>query len=376
MGGHFYPIIAIAQAVNQIRTEHHISNIDMYYFSDTDSDAKSLLLNNLQFVSIVSGKRRTKEQTQNSLSAKIHNLLDLFKLGIGSIQAFFKILFLYPDVVFSKGGYGSFPTLLAARILRIPLIIHESDSVPGRVSVWSGKFAQLIALSFKEALEYFPGQEEKIAHTGQPILRELLSPTKLGSYEFLDLDENIPIIFVVGGSQGAAPINSVLEKILPELLHKYQIIHQVGENNIKEYKKITDSILSEHPHQDRYKQFDILNTLAMKMTGGVSNLVISRSGSGLFEIAAWGTPSILIPYRFAHSDHQRKNAFNYARSGACVVIEEKNCTPNVLLSEINRIMSDKNVYQKMQDGTKEFFIPNAANKIASELIRICLEHEK
>src|SRR5581483_6227395 len=109
--------------------------------------------------------------------------------------------FLYPDVVFGKGGYGSFPTLLAARLFRIPVVIHESDAAPGRVNAWAGKFAVKIALSYPEAAEYFP--KEKVAFTGNPVRKALMLPAREGVNEFLKLEADIPVLYVTGGSQGA-----------------------------------------------------------------------------------------------------------------------------------------------------------------------------
>jgi UDP-N-acetylglucosamine--N-acetylmuramyl-(pentapeptide) pyrophosphoryl-undecaprenol N-acetylglucosamine transferase len=112
------------------------------------------------------------------------------------------------------------------------------------------------------------------------------------------------------------------------------------------------------------------------MAGGAASLIISRAGSTLFEIADWGVPSILIPFTKSNADHSRKNAFSYARAGACSVIEEANMTANILSSEIERIMEDKAGYEAMAERAKEFSKPGAAAKIARELVDIALGHEK
>lgn len=104
-------------------------------------------------------------------------------------------------MVFSKGGYASFPTVFATKILRIPLIIHESDAVPGRVNLWAGKFAVKIAVSYPEAVSYF--DKRKVAFTGNPVRSELFTLAKEGAHEYLKLEKNIPTILVLGGSQGA-----------------------------------------------------------------------------------------------------------------------------------------------------------------------------
>ena len=114
----------------------------------------------------------------------------------------------------------------------------------------------------------------------------------------------------------------------------------------------------------------------MKMAAGAASIIISRAGSTLFEIASWGVPSILIPFTNSNSDHSKKNAFNYARAGACSVVEEANMTANILSSEIDRILADKQVWQHMAESAKAFHKPDGAVKIARALVDIALSHEK
>ena len=114
----------------------------------------------------------------------------------------------------------------------------------------------------------------------------------------------------------------------------------------------------------------------MKMAAGTATLIISRAGSTLFEIAAWGVPSILIPFTESNADHAKKNAFAYARVGACTVIEEMNMTANILSSEIDRIIGDKAILEHMASCAQAFNKPGGAEKIAEELVDIGLAHEK
>jgi len=366
-GGHFYPIIAIAEKLNQIIDQEKIIQSRLYFMSTNEYDKEALLKNGLVFVGISTGKMR--------LYPSIQNFFDYFKIFFGAISAIFKIFSIYPDVIVGKGGYASFPALFAARALRIPVIIHESDSVPGKVNKWAGKFAKRVAISFAEASEYFP--KEKIALTGVPIRQEIIQSSDKGVYEYLKLDPGRPTILILGGSQGAKIINETILETLPELLNKYQIIHQVGNKNIEEIESYSSVILEKHPHKDEYRPVDYLNPLAIKMSAGAANLVISRAGaSAIFEIAAWGTPSIIIPISKSNGDHQRKNAFNYARSGACVVLEETNLEPHILIAEINRIMDNKMEIEKMKNGARSFAKFDASEKIAREIINLSLEHEK
>ena len=366
-GGHFYPVIAVVERVNQIIDKEHIIGAELYYISNDPYDKAMLAENSLLYEEIKTGKMRTY--------FSVKNFFDIFKIFFGVINALYKLFTIYPDVVFGKGGYASFPTMFAARILRIPVVIHESDSFPGRVNRWAGKFATRVAVSFKEAAEYFP--KEKTACTGQPILAEAEQPApRKEALEYFKMESEIPTLVIMGGSQGAELINNTILGALPKLVEKYQIIHQTGMNNFKNISGQADVVLSQNKYKSRYVPMPYLNQLTKKMAAGVASLMISRAGATLFEIASWGIPSIIIPITTSNGDHQRKNAFNYARAGACSVIEEANMTANILYSEVERILNDRSSYDKMAQNAKMFGKVGAAEKIARELIDIALSHEK
>lgn len=366
-GGHFYPIIAVAQKVNQIIDQEKILGAKLYYISDNPYDREMLSEQGLLYEEVSTGKLRTYFSFQN--------FLDFFKTFFGLINALIKLYSIYPDVVFGKGGYASFPTIFAARILRIPVVIHESDSVPGRVNKWAGSFARKIAVSFAEASDYFP--TKKTAWLGQPIRTEIEHPaSKQEGLEYFKLEQSVPVVLVLGGSQGSELINSVILDALPRLVENYQIIHQTGVNN---FKMVTDRsvvVLDNNKNRVRYFSTPFLNPLTMKMASGAASIIISRAGSMLFEIASWGIPSILIPITNTNMDHQKKNAFNYARGGACSVVEEINMTANILSSEIERITNDKEIYDQMAKSAKDFNKKDSAFKIARELVNIALSHEE
>ena len=366
-GGHFYPVIAVVEKVNQIIDHEHILGAKLYYVSDGSYDKKVLTENELMFEQVSAGKMRTY--------FSLKNFSDIFKTFFGVINAIFKLFSIYPDVVFGKGGYASFPVIFAARILRIPVIIHESDSAPGRVNKWAGRFAKKIAISFPEAADYFP--KERTAWVGQPIRAEIEHGALRGeALEYFKLEESLPVIVIIGGSQGAELINNTVLDALPRLTKNYQIIHQTGINNFKIVSGQADVILEDSRYKSRYIPFAFLNPLQLKMAAGAASIIVSRAGSTLFEIASWGVPSILIPFTSSNADHSRKNAFNYARAGACSVIEEANMTANILSSEIERILGDTEGYERMTQSAKTFSKPGAAEKIARELVDIALSHEK
>lgn len=369
-GGHFYPIIAIVEELNQIVKENHLLRPEIYYMSTEPYNEGLLFENNITFEKVTAGKMR------RSLSPKniILNFLDLFKIFFGSLGALWRIFILYPDVIFGKGGYASFPALFAAKILRIPVIIHESDSTPGKVSAWAGKFARRIAISYPEAIKFF--KKEKVAYTGNPIRKEIREPLSVGSYKLLGLTEGIQTILILGGSQGSVFINEVIMDALPELVKKYQIVHQTGKKNFKVIEETSEVVLQGSSHADRYKFFDYLNVLNLRASAGIADIVISRAGSTIFEIASWGKPSIIIPIPEPTSHDQRMNAYSYARSGAAIVIEEKNLAGSLLVSEVDRILENPEEKERMAKCASDFARRDSAKLIAREIIAIALEHEK
>jgi UDP-N-acetylglucosamine--N-acetylmuramyl-(pentapeptide) pyrophosphoryl-undecaprenol N-acetylglucosamine transferase len=366
-GGHFYPLIAIAEKLIEIADKEKIIDLKLYYMSDSPYDKRLLFENKITFTKVPTGKMRTY--------FSLNNFFDIFKTILGAVLGFVNVYFIYPDVIISKGGYASFPAMFAAKLLKIPLIIHESDSFPGRLNLWASKFAWHVAISWPEAVEYLP--KDKTVLTGQPIRKGILRGDESGiAHEFFKLSPNLPIILVIGGSQGAEIINNIIVDTLPELLTRYQIIHQTGVKNIEEVLARSNLLLEKNPNIERYKPVPYLNMLATHMAAGCSNLVISRAGSAIFEIASWGIPSIIIPITNSNGNHQRENAYNYARTGACEVIEEGNLTSHLFVSEIDKIFSSTEKLKKMKENALDFATPTAAEKIAQSAIDIAHTHEE
>jgi UDP-N-acetylglucosamine--N-acetylmuramyl-(pentapeptide) pyrophosphoryl-undecaprenol N-acetylglucosamine transferase len=365
-GGHFYPLIAIAEKLIEVSDKEKIIDLRLYYMSDTPYDKRLLYENNIRFVQIPAGKMRTY--------FSLNNFFDMFKTAAGVFLGLISMYFIYPDVVISKGGYASFPAVFAARLLRIPVIIHESDSFPGRLNVWASKFAWHVAISWPEAIEYLP--KDKTILTGQPIRKAILHGDLNGAYEFFKLSPDLPVILILGGSQGAEIINDIIIDILPNLLTRYQVIHQTGIKNIENVLSRSKLILENNFNTNRYVPLPYLNNLATRMASGCAKLVISRAGSAIFEIASWGIPSIIIPITNSNGDHQRKNAYNYARNGACEVMEEENLSQHLLIAEIDKILSSPQKLEHMKTNALGFTLPDAAEKIAQSAIDLALTHEK
>ncbi|HVM73845.1 MAG TPA: UDP-N-acetylglucosamine--N-acetylmuramyl-(pentapeptide) pyrophosphoryl-undecaprenol N-acetylglucosamine transferase [Candidatus Paceibacterota bacterium] len=368
-GGHFYPLIAVAEAIEDITTERKLIEPELIYMGPAPFDKTALFEHEIEYKPSTAGKMYPH--------GSILNVLSVFSIVSGVVQTTIQLFNLYPDVVFSTGGFAAFPTLFAARLLHIPVFIYDADATPGRVSLWSSHFARWIAIAHADAASKFPTRaREHIARVGHPIRKEIVAPTKEGGFEFLRLDSSLPTIFIMGGSQGAQAINETVLDALPELVASYNVIHQTGSAHLDEVTKISSVILKGSPFADHYRPFGLLNTLALRMSAGIATVIVARAGSGsIFEIASWGIPAILVPIPEDVSHDQTENAFSYARAGAAIVIEQRNLKPHVLVSEINRLLTDPPTYRRMAEAAHGYARPDAAHKIATILLESSISHE-
>jgi len=293
------------------------------------------------------------------------NLADCFKIPIGIVQAMFLLLKIMPDAIFSKGGYASLPVVLAGWMYRIPIMIHESDAVPGMANGILGKFASRVAVSYPEAEKEFPASQ--VVLTGNPLREDINRGNAQKAREEFGLSESKKTIYVTGGSQGAQSINVKILDILPELLKKYQIIHQTGESNFEEVRHRAGE-MGVKPGYGGYHAMPFIHE-GIADIFAVADLVVSRaSANTISEIAANGKPSILIPLQNAANDHQRMNAYALAKFGACIVLEEGNLGKNLLLSRIGEVMENPELQEKLSRNIRSFYHPDAAEKIAQGIL--------
>jgi UDP-N-acetylglucosamine--N-acetylmuramyl-(pentapeptide) pyrophosphoryl-undecaprenol N-acetylglucosamine transferase len=370
-GGHFYPLIAVAEAINDITIERHILQPQLFYIAPTPFDEEALFANNIQYIKSPAGKMRRYRS--------VLNFTDGFKTIGGIFFSLMRLFRIYPDVVFSKGGFASVPTVIAAHILRIPIVIHESDAKPGRANLLAAKYAYRIGVAFDSATQYFPEKtRSKIARTGIPIRKIIAQPPAaedIAAVQLLHLDTTVPTILVIGGSLGSKRINETLLGALPDILSFANVSHQTGKDNYTETVAEAGVIIDKSPNKSRYHAFPYLTATALRGAANASKLIVSRAGAtSIAEISLWNRPAILIPIPESVSHDQRTNAYSYAHTGAAVVLEEANMTPHVLASEIRRISTDPQLSQTMAARGAAFGSRDAARIIADELIAIGLSH--
>ena len=356
-GGHIFPLAAVAAKLK----EKMGNDAEFLYLGPSQKLEKEIMKReNIKTKRIISGKMRRYFSPLN--------FTDALKIPIGFIQSLWALLIFMPDVVFSKGGYAAVPVVLAAWIYRIPILSHESDAIPGIANKILGKFSNWIAISYPSAQEYF--LKSKVIITGNPIRKEITQGNSEAARKHFDLLESKPTILIMGGSQGARCVNQAIVKILPDLLRQTQIIHQTGEKNFKETKRLAAEAGIKAGRRG-YHPVSFMQIDELKKALAAADLIISRAGANsIANIAAVKKPAILIPLPTAANNHQQMNAYEIARIGGALVLEESNLGENMLLKKIEKILKDENLRSNMSQKISAFYHPEAADKIAEGLIEL------
>jgi UDP-N-acetylglucosamine--N-acetylmuramyl-(pentapeptide) pyrophosphoryl-undecaprenol N-acetylglucosamine transferase len=359
-GGHLFPLIAVSRKLR----ERMGDRIDFLFIGTGSRLEKELMeQDSIPDRHVKAGKYR------RYFSFK--NFLDFFKVPVGIIQSLWILLWYMPDAILSKGGYASVPVVLAARFYRIPVLVHESDAIPGLANRFLAKFASLIGVSYHMAEKYFPAG--RTAMIGNPVREEILNGDPIAARAAFHFTESKPVILVMGGSQGAKVINDAISKILPKLLLHAQVIHQTGNNNYDEVVHLAGSY-GIKAGREGYYPVRFLSDEGLRNAYAITDIVVSRAGANsIAEIAANGKASILIPLFKSAGDHQRMNAYELARVGATMVLEETNLGENILLQKIEKIFSDEELKKMMEEKIKVFYHPEAIDHLAQGLINIATE---
>ena len=353
-GGHIFPLIAVAQELRKRDQELELLYIGVRGQFTVEAK-QSMEEEGIPSKFIFAGKLRRY--------FSLHYIIDFIKVPVGMVQAMWHLLWYMPDAVFSKGGYGAVPIVIAARIYHIPVLTHESDAMPGWANRVIGKLSQRIAISYPSARKYF--LSSRVILTGNPIREQLLSGSAVRARSLWGFSESRPTILVVGGSQGAQLINETTIAALPELLEHAQVLHVTGKENYDEVvKKVGEQgIKSGHDHYvaERY-----LPQEKMADAYALADIVISRAGANsISEIAANRKVAIIIPLG---NQDQRMNAYEIARLGGALVLEEGNLGATILSGKVKKLLADEKLRATMQEKISVFYHRDAAQQITAALI--------
>ncbi|MFA5777415.1 MAG: undecaprenyldiphospho-muramoylpentapeptide beta-N-acetylglucosaminyltransferase [Parcubacteria group bacterium] len=356
-GGHIFPLVSI---VRKIREKLGDEAEFLYVGSGVAIEKEVMKEEGIRAKYILAGKARRY--------FSLMNFVDFFKTPIGFFQSLWILLSFMPDVVFSKGGYVSVPVVMAAWIYRIPIIIHESDAVPGTANRILEKFSNKVAIAYPTTQNYF--EASKTALVGNPVREGINSGNKEEARKFFNFTESKPVILVLGGSQGSEIINESVIRILPRILQHAQIIHQTGEKN---YEKVVHGAGEQGIKAGREGYFPVpfMDFETIKQAYALADMVISRAGANIIaEIAANAKPNILIPLEHSAQDHQRMNAYEIAKAGGTLVLEESNLGENIFFEKIEKILFDEELKKNMSHNISAFYHPNAAEYLADGLIEL------
>lgn len=346
--GHVTPNIALIKHFQQ-------AGWQVTYVGSINGIEKEIVTKiNIAYYGIASGKLRRYFSWQN--------FLDPFKIILGIIQAFFLCLKIKPAVIFSKGGFVAFPVVVAGWLRRIPVVIHESDLVPGLANRLSFPFAKKVCLTFADSVKYFK-DNTKILVTGTPIRTELFAGDATQGRKMCRFSADKKTILVFGGGLGADAINRIVRATLPQLLTHYQVVHLCGKG------KLDASMQSVGYVQFEYLHKELPDVMAC------ADLVISRAGANsLYELLALRKPHILIPLsKQASRGDQIINAKYFANLGLSQILFEEELTGEKFLEKMDWLA-------KHEEDTKRalanFMVPNSVELIYELIIPFSCKAER
>ena len=352
-GGHIYPALAVADALAECDSTGKI-----YYVGNPNNLEASILKNrDYIFLPVVSSGMPRKAT------------LSLISWGFQMLYAWIKCCFYIikykPDVVFGTGGYVSAPVLFAAMLFRVPFVIHDCDANPGLVTRKFAPYAKSVSVAFDVAKDKLNSKNCFV--NGNPIRKDFQLLTKEDARNSLGLSDKLTLC-IMGGSQGAKSINDSCVNILKTIVEEFdmQIIFQTGNRNFEE---VITQLKSKYPEYENNKNI-IIKPYFDNMTDVLkaSDIAISRAGSlSISELCACGIATIFIPYPYAASDHQRKNAKYMVEKGAGLYLEDSETNAQNLLEKIKTISQDFAYMQKIQQNALQLAKYDGVEKILDQL---------
>lgn len=361
-GGHVFPILPVVRELRKLLGEQ----TQFLYLGPKNGIGTEVMKEvEVPAVPILSGKWRRP--------FSLKNIPDCFRVIGGYIQSLRYLYQFMPDAVFSKGAYAAVPVVLAAKTYAIPVLTQDSDAIPGIANKIMGKFANRIAVAYPSAARYF--EASRVAVTGNPVREELLQGNVERARERFGYKSDMPVVLVLGGSLGSVAVNRAVITILPKLIERCFVVHQTGETDAMEVAKhVTELKLGDL--SGKYFSAPFFDTETLADAFSISSLIVSRAGANaITDIAAIGKPSILIPLPSAANNEQRMNAYEMAKVGAALVLEQLNLGENILLGRITHLLDDEALRSDMSKSVQAFFHPDAARRIAEGIVALIRERE-
>lgn len=356
-GGHISPAIAVVQELQ------HRRPIDVLWIgSGHEFERSAAALLGAEYRTVRTGKLRRY--------LSLETPLDAVRIPVGIGQAWSILGGWRPDVVLSTGGFVSVPTVIAARLRRIPALTHEQTAHIGLATKINARFVDTVALSFDRSRSFINSPSSRILVTGNPVRPAVVGGNRDDALRRFDLNGELPLVYITGGMQGARALNQVVGDALPKLLGYVECVHQCGPASIHDDAAQLREKASELPAEYRAR-YRIVETVGDELGDlyAASSLVVGRSGAGTInELGALGIPSILVPLPGA--EEQRQNALQLATAGGAIVVSQDELTASWLAEEIRELVSHPERLQAMASAARSQAHPDAAAAIADELLRL------
>jgi len=369
-GGHVTPVVAVLRELRRAQPTAEIRFWCDKKFAVQASEILGHFDKNIPVQTIQAGKLRryhhlTVLRQLLWPSLVLRNFRDIFLVAAGFMQSIVKLTIWRPDVVFTKGGYVCLPVGIAAHLLHIPLVVHDSDAHPGLTNRILARWATAIATG--APLEYYPYPAAISRYVGIPVASEFHEFSKQERHAAKDkwgIKSDRPLIVVTGGGLGASRINDAVTLALSDLLKLGSLILISGNGQYDELRSITP------PNDDNFQLHSFV-TKDMALLLGAADVVVARAGATtIIELAALVRPTILIPNAKLTGGHQMKNAAVYVKAHAAVVVDEDEMVkdPLILVSAVQDVLSNSEQSNKMAKIFSTFSRPNAARDVADMII--------
>jgi UDP-N-acetylglucosamine--N-acetylmuramyl-(pentapeptide) pyrophosphoryl-undecaprenol N-acetylglucosamine transferase len=351
-GGHIFPAIAVADELKK-----SYENVDILFVGAKDRIEETIVpANNYKLRTVeIAGFSRREIFKNIKLPVKFFDALKTCK----------KILYDFkPDVVVGTGGFASAPMIYSAIKMKIPSVVQEGNSFPGKVTRYFAGKATKVIISFDETRKYLK-REDNVVKISYPVRNSLSKVDKIGALNYFDLNNGNRTLFVFGGSQGAKGINDVIKNRIKALCDEnINLIWQTGKSSYNESMEFCK------PYEDKVKVFEFIDN--MKYAYSASDLVICRSGmSSIMELSFLKMPAILVPFPLSADNHQEKNARTLENNKACIFIKQNELN-NKLLNIVTNTIYNNETLSTLGKNIFKFSDPDSAKKIAELIYQLTL----
>lgn len=341
-GGHIYPGIAVAQEI-----KFRFPNAEIIFLGSEEGMEKDLIPRYGFNLRLIKSRALLRKISYQSLSAPVVSIFGFFQ-AISLLHNF------KPNCLFSAGSYVSLPAVLAARILSIPIYLHEQNVLPGITNRFCFKLAKKVFLSFEESKRFAKGEV-----LGNPLRQEILMVDREICRRKLKINPHKKAILILGGSQGAQKINEVVLSSLEKFPgQEYEILHVIGNRDFG-----WASRYYEGKNYSFYHPFSYLYNIEEALAA--ADLVVSRAGAtAIAECLSRELPMILVPFPYSAEGHQDLNAKVIENAGGAMVIRNQDFTVEKFLF----LLQDKSInWEQMSKNCKNLAKPNAAAEIVCSI---------